>query len=38
MAWWQGGGVGGVSIPPKSDDVIYEQPLRENNLVIAENL
>ena len=26
MTWWQGGG-GGVWIPPKSDDVIYEQPL-----------
>ena len=25
MTWWQGGG--GVWIPPKSDDVIYEQPL-----------
>ena len=23
------GGVGGVRIPPKNDDVIYEQPLRE---------
>ena len=28
LPWWQGGGgVGGVWIPPKSDDVIYEQPL-----------
>ena len=29
MTWWQGGGVGpgGVLIPPKSDDVIYEQSL-----------
>ena len=26
MTWWQGGG-GGVWIPPKCDDVIYEQPL-----------
>ena len=25
MTWWQGGG--GAWIPPKSDDVIYEQPL-----------
>ena len=25
MTWWQAGG--GVSIAPKSDDVIYEQPL-----------
>ena len=25
----RGRGGGGVSVPPKSDDVIYEQPLRE---------
>ena len=31
MTWWQGGG-GGVWIPPKSDDVIYEQPLTTINI------
>ena len=29
MTWWQGGGGEGVWIPPKSDDVIYEQPLTQ---------
>ena len=29
MTWWQGGG-GGAWVPPKSDDVIYEQPLTGN--------
>ena len=28
----EGEGGGGVTIPPKIDDVIYEQPLRDDNL------
>ena len=27
MTWWQEGGGGVVRVPPKNDDVIYEQPL-----------
>ena len=28
-------GEGGVNIPPKIDDVIYEQPLRASSLILA---
>ena len=33
MTWWQGGG--GVWIPPKSDEVIYEQPLMVEMMILA---
>ena len=35
MTWWQGGG-GGVWIPPKNDDLVYEQPLYREREDIPE--
>ena len=31
-------GEGGVTIPPKNDDVIYEQALRSNILIFISHL